>query len=242
MFLDAFNPIGNAGWSAQTLAPTFADPIVALTENKDWTGKPIAREDFSNLDPTPGYTRSKEATSVVFKEIAKFLNFASGGTDFKPGVLSPTPDQLDYLVGQATGGIGRELSKALTTAEKTITGEDLPSYKIPLAGRFYGETKSAAAESGRFYKNMEKLNKHENEIKGRRESKQPLGDYLKDNPEARLAPMARKVYNDVRQLRKRREALMERDAPKESVQAVERMITRKMQVLNERVRALEESN
>lgn len=242
MFLDAFNPIGNAGWSAQTLAPTFADPIVALTENKDWTGKPIARKDFSNLDPTPGYTRSKEATSVVFKEIAKFLNFASGGTDFKPGVLSPTPDQLDYLVGQATGGIGRELSKLATTVEKTATGEELPSYKIPLVGRFYGETKSSAAESGRFYKNMEKLNKHENEIKGRRESKQPLGDYLSDNPEARLAPMARKVYNDVRDLRKRREALIERDAPKESVQAVEKMITRKMQVLNDRVRVLEEGN
>lgn len=242
MFLDAFNPIGNAGWSAQTLAPTFADPIVALTENKDWTGKPIARKDFSNLDPTPGYTRSKEATSVVFKEIAKFLNFASGGTDFKPGVLSPTPDQLEYLVGQATGGLGRELSKTATTVEKTLTGEELPSYKIPLAGRFYGETKSSAAESGRFYKNMEKLNQHENEIKGRREAREPLGDYIKDNPEARLAPMARKVYNDVRQLRKRREALLERDAPKESVQAVEKMITRKMQVLNERVRALEESN
>lgn len=242
MYLEAFNPVGNAGWSAQTLAPTFADPIVALTENKDWTGKPIARKDFSNLDPTPGYTRSKEATSVVFKEIAKFLNFASGGTDFKPGVLSPTPDQIEYLVGQATGGIGREISKAATTVEKTITGEELPSYKIPLLGRFYGETKSSAAESGRFYKNMEKLNKHENEIKGRRESKQPLGDYLQENPEARLAPMARKVYQDVRDLRKRREALLERDAPKESIQAVEKQITRKMQVLNDRVRTLEESS
>lgn len=242
MFLEAFNPIGNAGWSAQTLAPTFADPIVALTENKDWTGKPIARKDFSNLDPTPGYTRSKEATNIVFKKIAEYLNLASGGTDFKPGVFSPTPDQLEYLWGQATGGLGREIAKGITTVEKTITGEDLPSYKIPLAGRFYGETKSSAAESGRFYKNMEKLNKHENEIKGRRESKQPLGDYIKDNPEARLAPMARKVYNDVRDLRKRREALIERDAPKESVQAVEKMITRKMQVLNDRVRALEEGS
>ena len=242
MFLEAFNPIGNAGWSAQTLAPTFADPIVALTENKDWTGKPIARKDFSNLDPTPGYTRSKEATNIFFKKMAEYLNLASGGTDFKPGIFSPTPDQLEYLFGQATGGLGREISKAITTAEKTVTGEELPSYKIPLAGRFYGETKSSAAESGRFYKNMEKLNKHENEIKGRREARQPVNEYLKDNPEARLAPMARKVYNDVRDLRKRREALVERSAPKESIQAVEKMITRKMQVLNDRVRALEESN
>jgi len=173
---------------------------------------------------------------------ASYFDLVSGGTDLQPGIFSPTPDQIAYLWGQATGGLGREIAKGITTVEKTITGEDLPSYKIPLAGRFYGETKSAAAESGRFYKNMEKLNKHENEIKGRRDKKQPLGDYLKDNPEARLAPMARKVYQDVRQLRNRREALMERDAPKESVQAVEKMITRKMQVLNERVRALEESN
>jgi hypothetical protein len=242
MFLDAFNPVGNAGWSAQTLAPTFADPIVALTENKDYTGKPIARKDFDSRDPTPGYTRTKEATNIVFKKIAEYLNLASGGTDFKPGIFSPTPDQLEYLFGQATGGVGREISKLVTTVEKTVTGEDLPSYKIPLVGRFYGETKSSAAESGRFYANMEKLNKHENEIKGRREKKQPMGDYLTENPEARLAPMARATDQEIRKLRKRRESLIERDAPKESVQAVEKMITRKMQVLNDRVRALEESN
>lgn len=238
MFLEAFNPIGNAGWSAQTLAPTFADPIVALTENKDWTGKPIARKDFSNLDPTPGYTRAKDTASLFSTQIAKFLNYASGGTEFKPGVLSPTPDQIDYLIGQATGGLGREALKVEQTVTKTITGEELPSYKIPLVGRFYGETKSSAAESSRFYKNMTELNEHENEIKGRREKRQPIGDYFQENPEARLAPMARKTYADIQKLRKRREMLVERDAPRESVKAVENQITTKMRMLNERVEAL----
>src|SRR5690606_19311180 len=99
-FIDTFNPIGNAGWSAQTIAPTAADPLVALSENRDWTGKPIAREDFSSLNPTPGYTRAKENASAVGEIVAYALNAASGGTDFKPGMLSPTPDQIDYLVGQ----------------------------------------------------------------------------------------------------------------------------------------------
>ena len=54
------------------------------------------------------------------------------------------------MVGQAFGGVGREASKLVTTVEKTITGEDLPTYKIPLYGRFVGETKGAAAESNKF--------------------------------------------------------------------------------------------
>ena len=240
MFLEAFNPIGNAGWSVQTLAPTFADPLVALSENKDWTGKPIARKDFSSMDPTPGYTRAKDTASWFSTQVAKFLNYASGGTEFRPGVLSPTPDQIDYLIGQAFGGLGREATKLEQTVLKTATGEELPPYKIPLVGRFYGETKSSAAESNRFYKNLTLLNEHENEIKGRRDKGQPIGDYLKDNPEARLAPMARKTYKDIQQLRKRREQLVERDAPRESVKAVEEQIKRRMAVFNERVAQLKD--
>jgi hypothetical protein len=102
--------------------------------------------------------------------------------------------------------------------------------------------RAAAAESNKFYKNMIKLNELQAVVDGRRDRKEPLGNFLRENPEARMLPMANKTYKDVQALRKRRKALVERDAPKESVQAVEKMITRKMQVLNDRVRALEERN
>jgi hypothetical protein len=242
LFLDAFNPIGNAGWSVQTITPTILDPLVALGENKDWTGKPISKEDLFSLRPTPGYTRAREGANVLSTSLAEFLNYASGGTKHQPGVLSPTPEQIEYLVGQAFGGVGREAMKLATTAEKTVTGEELPPYKIPLYGRFVGETKSSAAESNKFYKNMERLNRLDLEIKGRREDKEPVGDFMRENPEARLLPMANKTYKDVQELRKRRKALLERDAPRESIQAVEKQITRKMQVLNDRVKTLEESS
>lgn len=238
-FLDMFNPIGNAGWSAQTIAPTIADPLVALTENKDWTGKPIAREDFSNLDPTPGYTRSKETASWFSKNLSEFMNLASGGTEHTPGVFSPTPDQIDYLIGVATGGVGREALKLEQTVTGAVTGEEVPTYKIPLAGRFFGDTKAAASEANKFYTNLKELNQHENEIKGRRKNKGDAAGYIRDNPEARLVTMASRIERNVQELRKKRRELVEKDAPKEAVQQIEKRITAQMKRLNDMVAKLE---
>lgn len=232
--LDAFNPIGNAGLSMQTFAPTVFDPGVALFENRDWTGKPIAKEDISSLDPTPGYTRAKETASTISKYLSEFLNFATGGTDYKPGVVSPTPDQIDYLIGQITGGVGRELMKAEQTVTAGVTGEELPPYKIPLVGRFYGDTSSQAAQRSKFYDNMIELNKHENEIKGRRKDRKNVTEYTRENPEAKLFGVANNVERQVRALRKQRERLLEKDAPREDVQRIEKKITEVMIKFNER--------
>jgi hypothetical protein len=235
--LDMFNPLGNAGWSAQTFLPTVSDPVVALMENRDWTGKPIAKEDISSLDPTPGYTRSKETASIISKEISKFLNAATGGTDYTPGGFSPTPDQIDYLIGQLTGGVGRELLKAEQTVTSRFTGEELPIYKVPLVGRFIGDSEGQAAERNRFYNNLILLNKHERELKGRQKDKVPTKDYLMEYPEARLYSYANQVERNIRTLKKRRDALIEKGAPKEQVKRVENQMTVQMQRFNERVKA-----
>jgi len=107
--MDAFNPVGGGASFAQTLTPTVLDPVMALSENKDWTGKEIAREDMNPLAPTPGHTRAKDVASEAGKVVSKAVNKATGGTEFQPGGLSPTPDQIDYIIGQVTGGVGREL-------------------------------------------------------------------------------------------------------------------------------------
>jgi hypothetical protein len=66
MFADAFNPIGNAGLSMQTLAPTALDPLVALTENKDWTGRPIARTSSSNK-AIPGHALARDTSTTIWR-------------------------------------------------------------------------------------------------------------------------------------------------------------------------------
>lgn len=241
VILDAFNPIGNAGLSAQSIAPTVADPIVALTENRDWTGKKIAREDVSKLDPTPGYTRARENASWISRQLSYYLNLASGGDKDKPGVFSPTPDQIDYLVGQVTGGLGREILKAAKTTEATITGEELAPYNIPLAGRFYGDTKAGYAESARFYKNLEELNILENQLKGRQSRKESVTEFVKENPKLRLVESARTTERNIRELRKQRNDLVEKGASREAVKAKENLITNQMKRLNDQVKKLEET-
>jgi hypothetical protein len=235
--MDMFNPIGNAGLSFQTLAPTLLDPLVALSENKSWTGQNIAREDFSALNPTPGFTRSRDSSNAISQEVARLLNYMSGGNEDRKGIISPTADQLEYLVGQLTGGVGRELLKAGKTVESAITGEELPSYSVPLVGRFHGNVNEMAAVSSAFYRNLTELNIQKEEIKTIRDNKGDVQAYLAENPEARLVQMATAQYNQIKSMRKLRQEALEK-GDKERAKTLEEAIKKRMINLNERYEKL----
>lgn len=164
--LDAGNPLGS-GTMAQMIAPTVLDPIISLAENKDFTGRPIAKEDMSSLSQTPGFTRARDTSSTVSRYLAEGFNFASGGTKYTPGFFSPTPDQIDYIFGQLTGGVGRELNRAYQSIEIAARGEDVPEHRKPLWGRFYGRTDEDSSITARYWRNVKELNQLEQEYKGR---------------------------------------------------------------------------
>ena len=109
-------------------------------------------------------------------------------------------------------------------------------YKVPLVGRFLGETTGMAAERNRFYSNVIELNKHERELEGRRKDRVPTQDYLMEYPEARLYGYANQVERNIQKLKKRRDMLIEKDAPKEQVKAVENQMMVQMKRFNDRVR------
>ncbi|OQA30124.1 MAG: hypothetical protein BWY57_03030 [Betaproteobacteria bacterium ADurb.Bin341] len=237
---DTFNPIGNAGLSLQTIAPTVIDPLAALAENKDWTGKKIAKEDMSSLHPTPGYLRAKDTASEISKAMSYFFNAASGGTEFKQGMFSPTPDQLDYLIGQIAGGVGREALKIDQTISSAVTGEELPMHKVPLLGRFVGDTKGQSAESGKFYAALTRINEHQAEMKGLRASGRgaEAAEYARENPEAVLAPMATATERALSEDRKlKRKAIAAGNT--ELVKQIEARSSARMKAFNERLAALE---
>lgn len=98
---DAFNPLGGSAPALQIAAPTVLDPFVALAQNKDWTGRPIYVENFSALNPEPGFKRTKDSATAWAKGFAEAINAISGGTQYVPGGWSPTPDQIDYCVFHA---------------------------------------------------------------------------------------------------------------------------------------------
>lgn len=239
MFADSFNPIGNAGMSMQTLAPTVLDPFVALTENRDYTGRPIARTSMN--DAIPGHTLHKDTASTMAKLISEAINTATGGNDYVAGAMSPTPDQIDYLIGQVTGGVGRELSKVEQTSLALARGEDLPTYKIPLAGRFVGNAASQSSEGTAFYANTRKLNELETEVKGLR------GDgkvaeaqaLLSSRPDAYLIGVANAAERQVQRLRKEKRDLLEKGATRAQIREVELRVTEAMSRLNRAAERLE---
>ena len=232
--MNSFNPLGSSGFAIQTLMPTAIDPIVALAENKDSFGRPIYRPDRATA-PTPGYTRSRDTASTLGKGIAEFLNWASGGTKYQKGSISPTGDEVDFLAGQVGGGLYREVTKAGKAVSAAITGEEIPSYQRPVVGRFLGSTGSPAAVSQTFYNNVTRMTDHENEIKGRMKNREDVEGYLNDNPEARLWKRANTIENKINELNKRKRMFIERGFPKERIKAVDAQKTLLMQRFNDQV-------
>ena len=240
MFAESFNPVGSAGFSLQTITPSVVDPFAALAENKDFTGKEIYRKDFNPLNPTPGHARAKDVATVWSRYISEALNFITGGTEFKPGMFSPSPDAIDYLIGQVTGGVGREASKVAQTYSATTSGEDLPLHKIPLVGRFVGDTAGQSGESKKFYDAIKQINMHEAEFKGLMKDgrKQEAQEYMAENPATRLMMAGNHTESAVRKLRGMKRDLVEQDADKDQIRAIDDRITATMRSFNERAAPL----
>jgi hypothetical protein len=179
---------------------------------------------------------------VLSKKLAWGINRLSGGTDYTQGVISPTPDQLDFLFGQVTGGVGREVMKLEQAATSWMSGEELPPYKYPLGvGRFIGNTNAQASDSNRFYANLTRLNELEAELKGRAKEGEDVKGFMKDNPEASLVDMANAAETTVTKLRSMKRKMIAARRPKAEVKQIETRIQSVMKSLNDRVRPMRES-
>ena len=229
MIFNTFNPIGGSG--LQLFAPTIADPFVALETNVDPFGRPISKKDRVTA-PTPGYLRSREESSTVSKYIAEFLNYATGGTEYQKGEFSPTADQIDYLAGQATGGVGREIMKTVGLAKSLVTGDELPPYKVPIVGKFYGNAESPANIASKFYDNVTQLANYENEIKGRRKNNQNVGQFMREHPETSLYQRANRLENQITEINRDKKELQQNKAPQKQIDVLDKRKTALMDKFN----------
>lgn len=234
---DVYNPLGSSGLSMQTIAPTVLDPLAALAENKDFSGRAIAKESFNRQ--TPGHALARDTASLPATWLAQVINYATGGTEFTRGEFSPTPDQIDYLVGQLTGGVGREVTKFLKTGQAASSGDDLQWHNVPLLGRFYGDADSDGAKQSAFYNNMDKVRKHAEEVKGLRaagRSSEAI-EYANKHPQAKLHLAARAAEKQVKDMRDRKRDLEQAGAPREEIRALEKRMVERMEQFVELAKA-----
>jgi len=230
--LDSMNPLGSSTFF-QTLTPTIADPLVAaFGENKDAFGRPIYKEDKA-LAPTPGYKRSRDSANALFQGLAYGLNYITFGGEKGIGLLSPTAEQLSYIAGQYTGGVGKLAVQTAEYAKAKVIGEELQPYQIPIVGKLYGDINTPAAVAGKFYENITEMSKHENIIKGMKGKEKT--EYIKDNPEAQLWHRANYVENEIVRLKKERKALKERNAPDLQIKRKDERIKEVMEAFNKEV-------
>lgn len=240
LFADAFNPIGNAGMSVQTLTPTILDPLVALTENKDFAGRPIAKE--SRNTAIPGHALGRDTSTAVGKAISEGVNWLSGGNQYVSGALSPTPDQIDYLIGQVLGGVGREYSKVEQSLKSAVTGEELATHKIPLVGRLIGNAEGQSSQSSSYYANIERVNRVKTEAKAMAEDgkAEEAREFLQSKSERYLVAQANTAERQLTRLRKQKRELIKDKAPAEEVKRMEEQITQVMLRFNKSVEALKQ--
>lgn len=232
--IGTLSPTGGSGSITQEVMPTVLDPLASLEANKDWTGKSISKEDLSSQKPTPGHARAHDTATPWALALSKAINWATGGSEYTPGVLSPTPDAIDFVIEQATGGVGREISKAAQVAKSAYSGEEVPPYKVPLFGRFFGSSTGAAAIRSHFYDNVKAANIAMEEIKGRAEHKEELQSYLKTHPEARFAHAAEQFQRGIGDLQKAKKLAIDK-GEKERVRMFEDKITGLMKRFNDRI-------
>lgn len=235
---NSYSPIGGSGLSIQSITPTPLAPIAALSENKDFTGRPIART--SHNKAIPGYTLARDTSSTLGTLIAQGINSLTGGSKYLSGVVSPTPDQVDYLLSQTTGGVGKELMKIDTTTMGLVRGDDVPTFKWPALSRFFGNANQPASQGQDFYANVDNLNRLQTEIKERRKD----GDYAgaqavrMRNPEAYLATMAAHAEQQVSKLRRQKFDAIKAGASRDAVKAIDDRMVARMSALNRAVEAL----
>ncbi len=239
LYADGLNPLGGGGSLLQTASFTVTDPIVSLAMNKDGLGRRIYQEKFSQSDTTAGYLRARDTANALSKAVAYAINLATGGSDYTEGVLSPTPDQISFLAEQIGGGVAREIMKSGDVASSITTGTALPTYRIPLVGRFYGDAKSKTSHAHEFYSNIQLMDKHKREIKGRLADGLDTADYVKKHPEAILWRQAQLTARTVANLRKRRESLIAQGSPKQDIETVETLIAQKEERFNQLVKETE---
>ena len=173
--LSALNPVGSAGNIVTDYLPAIADPFVSLAMNKDAFGRPIAKEDRNPANPTPGFTRAKEGASTTGRILAEGLNTLSGGNEDQKGFISPTPDQIDFVLGTAGGGVGREAMKVFefgVAKIKDVAGKErevMPSQKLPLIGRLYGDAGEPSALRSKLFAVSTEVNETYARYKGLKE-------------------------------------------------------------------------
>jgi hypothetical protein len=173
--VNSFSPVGAPGGddlitgTTLTLMPSLAVPVVELVANKSaFTGGPVYKEELPfGAQPVAAH-QSFRSTKQGYKDIAAFLNDATGGSEYIEGAINWSPDALEHIVEYALGGLYRTGSRFYETVDASANGRYLSPNSVPYLRTFRSENRFFE-DQGLFYDRLDEVGravKQRNELKG----------------------------------------------------------------------------
>jgi len=150
-FLNAYNPIGTDN-PVTTLIPTIGRPFIEAYANKAWHGGKITPTNFAGIKESLNYY---DSTNPVFISIAGLLGDITGGEGTKPGKLEVSPEKIEYLWEQYSGGLGKTLTNTIGVITRAIGGDEQQAKDIPVYRRFRGSADYERFNNGVIFDTLE---------------------------------------------------------------------------------------
>jgi hypothetical protein len=134
---NSFNPL-SSGSLGQMISPTITDPIVQQAENKNYEGKPIAKEQSPYGAEKKDSSMYWESVRPQSKAVTDWLNEMTGGNDVEAGGVDINPELVDHWFDFFTGGVGRTANKLWATGINLKDGKVPTIENAPFINKFIG--------------------------------------------------------------------------------------------------------
>jgi hypothetical protein len=149
--INSFSPVqfGNySTWESglmSVLTPSGLMPFGEAALNETFFGTQVYREQLPFGKPVPEYQLSFKSPQWL-KDSAGWVNEATGGSEYRAGVVDFNPDRLHYYYNFYIGGFGRFVDRSGTlvysASQMAKEGEKvkMTASDLPLARQIYGES------------------------------------------------------------------------------------------------------
>lgn len=139
-----------SGTVAQNLSPTIVRPLIDIIQNKDFTGRPIYRDNTFNQG-MPEYTKAYAGTAKWLTKSSEVLNNAMPKfwvkdypepDKYTPGAINVNPAIVEHLLDSYLGGLYTFPAKAAKTVSM-VWDEDMRDVRnIPFVNRNVKDSQS----------------------------------------------------------------------------------------------------
>ena len=155
-------PIGDGalGWM-----PTVLRIPTNIQVNRNDFGRQIRKENpFGRFD-VPRASMGRPDTLEVFKMASQGLNRIGGGDEYTPPPMTwfdVAPEDIEYLLGELTGGMGNFVIDMATLTQQATGGMMTPPLKprdIPITKRFVSNIDDQASQNAMFYERRDVINR-----------------------------------------------------------------------------------